>query len=858
MTLHAEPGPGAHSPRSAFCGRRVRAVMAVTVAMLALLTEPTSASEGIARRGHINRFPGGSGMGASGNILVDGPARRGYQISREPDQSALNVYDLDTLHVIRHGTFPVIEAAETIAGPTQWMMGFDSGKKRIFAFEKVPGAPFRDDFLLLNLDLKSITASRSAPLWTASSRVPIALSYHQPSGHVYIMSRLLTGGPAGRGVYFAEERRTDGSLVWEKMLPACFAATDNQYAPTIVRSILEPSKIYLNCYNSGAVQGLIIRITLGGDGNPSSDEVFPGVPGALSTMFDTGSDRMIFLTTISGAGRGAWVFDGKRSSFLGVIATGDERPGAIAYSMGLDQDRGRLYMQTAAGILVADVRRTPLASGLLFRKFAAEGVGAIEVDPVNHQFFVPEFRIEGQPERYTVYSDEIPSFRSANHESPDDLTTDVEERNGVTGVNYSAGGRAFGGRILVTGGLQKGTWNAALGPFSTEDTGINQLWRAIQSAPVSQSNRELFTARVEGVSLTNDSADASAIAADADRGSRQDVATALDAAKQPMAWPVISADCDDTSSNPGATHGAQTGSGATCDVESAAASATAGAVIASPGAEVSARTFSAMSSIQREAARGIVSRSIATVSHISIMETVWIGSLTTSAEAWARGRRGKAGAILDRVLADVRIDANHDGTPEYSCTVCSIESVQDRMNAALGGQAAVEFPRPDPAYFPNGSPGGYQAIIQKEHFREFAERALNDDDTLEVPGMQLIVYSDGRAGRSRYVVQFAGVQAEAHYGIYLLPNEATPPPPPTVGPVAPPPAPAPQATIAPPPPPPAPTKRSIVDHLARRIADGIGVAVARPADAALTASLLGFFALPGYLLWRRRLRRRTA
>jgi hypothetical protein len=838
--------------------RAILAVVSATLVLLALMTEPISASEGIARRGQISRYPGGSGMGASGNIVIDASARRGYQISREPDQSALYVYDLDTLHVIRHGFFPVIEAAETIAGPTQWMMGFDSASKRIFAFEKVPGAPFRDDFLLLNLDLRTIKPSRSAPLWPGSSRVPIALSYHQPSGRVYIMSRLLTGGPAGRGIYFAEERRADGSLVWEKMLPACFAATDNQYAPTIVRSLLEPSKIYLNCYNSGAVQGLIIRITLGADGKPSSDEVFPAVPGALSTMFDTGSDRMIFLTTISGAGRGAWVFDGRRSSFLGVIATGDERPGAIAYAMGLDQARGRLYMQTAAGILVADVRRTPLGSGLLFRKFGAEGVGAIEVDPVNHQFFVPEFRIEGQPERYTVYSDEIPSFRSSNHGSPDDLTTEVSERNGVTGVNYSAAGRAFGGRILVTGGVQKGTWNAALGPFSTEDTGINQLWRAIQSAPVSQSNRELFAARVKGVSLTNDAADASAIAADADRGSRQDMAIVQDAAEQPTAWPITSADCDDTSSNPGATHGTQTGSGATCDVESAAASATAGTALQSTNGEVSGRAFFAMTSLQREAARGIVARSIATVSQISIMDTVWIGSLTTTAEAWARGRRGKAGAILDRVISDVRIDANHDGKPEYSCTVCSVESVQERINAALGGQAAVEFPRPDPAYYPNGSPGGYQAIIQKEHFREFAERALNDDDTLEVPGMQIVVYSDGRAGRSRYVVQLAGVQAEAHYGIYLLPDTTGPAPQPSIAaslkPVA---APKPAPTIAPAPPAAPPAPRSIVERFTRRVAAGFGVALARPADASLLAVLFAFFALPGYLLWRRRLSGRS-
>ncbi|MFN2609458.1 MAG: hypothetical protein ABR507_01070, partial [Actinomycetota bacterium] len=53
-----------------------------------------------------------------------------------------------------------------------------------------------------------------------------------------------------------------------------------------------------------------------------------------------------------------------------------------------------------------------------------------------------------------------------------------------------------------------------------------------------------------------------------------------------------------------------------------------------------------------------------------------------------------------------------------------------------------------------------------------SDRAVNDDDTYSVPGLQVVFYNDGTQGRSRLVLQLAGVQAESRYGIFLLPSSS--------------------------------------------------------------------------------------
>lgn len=854
MTRMRGLGPGG-DPRSPGIGARfarVRPAAAALLVAFALAMPPAalaSSEQGIRQAGYLDRHAGPSGQMASGNILIHSGDRRAYQVVLG-EQQILYEYDLDTLSILRTRTLPRVQAAETSMGTTEWLAALDDRGDRVFMFERL--VDVGEDYRLFALDLRTLGTSQPRSLWPLGTRLPLAISYHAPSDRLYILSRNIVGGLQGRGVFFVEERTPEGEQVWEYPLAACYAALDHQYPPTVARSLLRPEFIYLNCYNSGTVQGLVVRITLGADGRPEGEDVFPAVPGGLSTMFDYGSDRMFFLTTISGAGRGAWVFDGLRSTFLGVIATGDDRPGKFAYSMGLDPRTGRLYMQTAAGFLVADARRTPLPSGLLFRHLAAPGVGSIQVDPLTRRVFVPDFTTakDGLPQRYVILEDNVPLSSDPVPGNPDSLTAGVSEQAGVTAVNFSGGARAFAARMLTTGGIQKGAWNAALGSFSPEN--LPALWEGIQALPVDGGNRDLYLARVKDVSLTNTSADAAASAGDADAGTLRD----LEKAGVKDSFPY--SECHAGAGSGASAPATSAGSSASCDTEKATVVASSGSAYrqAQNDLSVSVESAFALGSVRREADRGLVSRAMATVTGITLFDRAWIGEFTTEAEAWAGGRPGTAGARFGRTISDVRVDSDGDGKLEPVCgDPCSLRVAADAVGRALAGQAAVEFPDPDPAYYPKGSPGGYQAIVQKGTFRSFAERALNDDDAAEVAGMQVVVYSDGRAGRTRQVIQIAGVQVEAHYGIYLLPTSKLP----QTGGGEDSAAPTavlsggfeqPAGVFAPET---APSARTVIERVVRRIAEGFALFLSDPREGGLLAVLWSFLALPAYLLYRRRL-----
>ncbi|HLF70324.1 MAG TPA: hypothetical protein VI541_05150, partial [Actinomycetota bacterium] len=232
---------------------------------------------------------------------------------------------------------------------------------------------------------------------------------------------------------------------------------------------------------------------------------------------------------------------------------------------------------------------------------------------------------------------------------------------------------------------------------------------------------------------------------------------------------------------------------------------------------------------------------------------VRLAELSTEAQTWAKGRRGSADSSFDRRIVGLQVDADGDGVFEDVCDVCSVDAAREAMNRALIGVGSVDFPSPDGEYL-DGSPGGFQAVVEKDRHQFYADRALNDDDSQAVVGLMFFLQSDARAGRSRQIVQIAGVQAESHYGIYLLPTAASsqreevrndllerviervP------------------ATPDPPAPPPSlPIKaKEIIDRFVERVAQGWRVFVAKPGDALLMAALLSFLLLPLYLVSRRR------
>ncbi|MEO7804309.1 MAG: hypothetical protein ABIS18_08020 [Actinomycetota bacterium] len=843
-------------PRSFGFRSRICAGLAALAIAVALVPLADASESDLRLVGYFDRRNADSVTDADGNIVIDHHLGKAFQINNDP-KPALTEYSLDTLAPGRRLAIPPMVAAETRAGRVEWLTSLDPVGHRLFAFERdVDAVP--ENYKLFNIDLRAMTVSPSVTLWPGADRIPLAISYHPLSDRVYILTRVSNLDAAG-SLLFLEERRTNGDEVWTYRLAPCFSALDQQYPPTLARSIIDPSNIYLNCYNSGGTQSQIVRVRLGPDGTVISggEDVYAGMPRTLSTMFDPGSDRMFFLTTNSGAGRGVWVFDGLRSTFLGVIASGDTGNGALDYSMGLDPVTGRLYLHTPVGLLVSDGRRLPLGGGLLFRQYAQFGVGTIVVDPLNRRVFVPDsltLNRNLRPARYIIVKDELAAFLPQSAGDPDSLTSDVEERPEVTRVNISAAGRSFAARTLSTGGLQRGAWNLAIGQVAPEEFELGR--DGIRTVPLDDRNRDIYGARVRSVSLTNDSADAMSLMGQADEGTLKDLNQA------DIDWPFEVAECQDDGKKPSNGSANDGMAGASCDSAAHVAMASASAP-GFPGADpslISAKNLFAQSSVVRDPTQGLVSRSTASVYGLSLLGgKVRIGQLVSEATARAKGRPGTANATFTRTIFQLEIDQDGDGTYEFRCDVCDPAAAQENINRALVGVATISFPEPDGAYYPLGSPKGFQSVVEKDRFNFYSDRALNDDDSKEVAGAVLSFPFDARAGRSRLTVQLAAVQAEAHYGIYVIPQTLAGVP--SLGTGA--------ATFVesptfergavsvmefvPPEVTPAGPVQVVIDKIVEKIAQGARLFVSNPGDAVLFAAFWGLLILPAYLMQRRRL-----
>jgi hypothetical protein len=445
-----------------------------------------------------------------------------------------------------------------------------------------------------------------------------------------------------------------------------------------------------------------------------------------------------------------------------------------------------------------------------------------------------------------VLVDEAPRALGVRALDPDILTAGIEERQGVTDVNYSGAASAFGARALTTGGVQRALWNAAIPNIDPED--LSQAWQTLSSIPLASGDRDLVAARVIGVSIDNESADARASAATTSEANLED----LDA--RGVAWPYEQVECHGTSSARAAD--STEGAAVVCDVRAGHAEVAADTVVRRFSVPVGAMSIGAdvlatATQVIRSPGRGTVARSSAVVRDIDLFGRVRIGELRARAETWAFGRKGTAGSSYERALLDVWIDTDGDGDADVTCASCDARALLPDINRALGGTAVVRMPDPDAAFHPNGSPGGYQSVVRRDIFESLAASALNSDDAPEVPGLEVIAYADGRAGRSRQIFQFAAVEAESRYGIYLLPSETE---------QAPTRARTIRKTIVPPAPPPArvepgvpPTvTRDVVSEVIRRVRDGWRLALSSPRDALLLGALWVFLATPVSVIARRR------
>jgi len=566
-----------------------------------------------------------------------------------------------------------------------------------------------------------------------------------------------------------------GSLAvnWTHPLPDCLVpARSIATAGVAVGWVPETNSVYFPCadvdvvfsvYKAPVPSGvgrLVLTDTADGAPLPDHYELYPlaGDFKRGDSHFDPATRRLVVTATSTAIGATAYVFDGTTGSFVGGVAVGSIPP----YGATLAPETGRYYaMSPNIGLVAADIRSTPVSQGRSDKRYTKSpdhetssiGTGPLLADPARDRVFIRPYVLGVEREdHFTIVEDRAPRWAPPHASSPDMHTVDVEESE-RTGASFAGSVQGYGSRQRQVGGWRGLQFNVVPVSFNVE--------------PVRGGTRELRGAYLNAVALTNQEASASAIAADRDESN-----TGGDQAATGTEWPYAAAHCADFSGE--ATPDDTDGATVACDL--ANRQVTAGAIsMGSQAGAAGTGPSSVDGEIVLDPDRGMVARVTASAESVTFLDgLLTIGRVTATTEAVAYGRPGTASTTFERTLHDVSVA----GQP--LCTgPCDPEAVAAAVNSRFPGRLRLDFPTPD-EQLAAGSPRGYLAIsrrIEAEQVQavQFDEQAA---DRLEVPGMVVTVYSDNaRPGRTIY--EFAGTEAEARYGIFLLaqPGPAGPTPP---------------------------------------------------------------------------------
>jgi hypothetical protein len=504
--------------------------------------------------------------------------------------------------------------------------------------------------------------------------------------------------------------------------------------------------------------GGIGRVTLGTDastGAPSFDrfDLFAR-DGDFSTgdvVVDQVKGRMVvFQRGVTGTT--LYLFDENTATWLGGAAGSQYE----LRETGINEVSGRVYangVDRAFGLLETEARLPVMNQGSTFSKAPEDtepNTGTIAVDPLTGRLFF------AYSDHVAIMQDPLPPVLPGAAPDPDLNTNDLAENPLLTGANFSGSAQGYGARMRFVGGVDDLQYNLV----TVDPRGIS-----VQGQFSVSGTREVRTAWLDYLTTANDIATAQAV------GASRDVHTAQDEhdvspTHDDVAWPYQIVRCADTSGQPQANSSG--GVQVSCDGAKPVASA---AVIAAPAATtagVSIARSSAHATSAREAGTGMHVHVESVAEGITVVggdgsDLLRIGEARSVADAWAHGRPGTAHTQYSRQLKRVFIAGR-----EQCSTSCDPDAVRDAINANSNGLIRVTFPEPDTAAAA-GTPKGYEAQVRRDLFEHIEDVKLNEqpEDRLEVPAMVITVFADGQKP-SRLIVELAGTEAEARYGIFPL------------------------------------------------------------------------------------------
>lgn len=877
--------------------RRAMAVGALSMGLTAtLLPHATADTAGGTFTRLPERLPVVNPPGAIGQMrmLLDAGLRRAYQVFDLGPRVGIRTFDLDSLAEVSYRAFDFdanIYLATVDEPGHRLLLPYDTADAGVPGFagvavvdgrtlEKV--ADWRRSFPGMGAQPEPVGVSYYSPKGVAGERKLLFLFQEQAPRQAFYVGYL------NNVLWVAQWDAATGELDWPPYrISACRGlyphAGDARFTQQFFRSAREQA-MFLGCVTSD-YSGIALKIALNDRGEPVGEDAFPGPAAVDFVMADPVAERILFAVERD-KDESLFLFDASRTAYVGAVAISKDASTGVGY--GLDSAAGRMYAQTGdvPGLLLLDTRRTPPAQALSFPQYRAPGdLPDIVVDPGGGARSRRAFVRSGTLPFYYVYRDTIPVATDPKLSDLDALTIDRPEQAGVTGANFEASGHAYGTRALVVGGME--------GLFPGPDPGGLGLSPRKQvrnaGSPCTLFDRIFVAGMVPGVTLANNSTSAAAVAADTaeDQGTKTDV-------KEPVArcWP--NPDPFSTGSGlegwPGPgdvdpngdldrTLGSDwrfeklecSGIGekstkhqnlegflarTACDSKAERAEGFAQArtvtgtafTFAPDGVPVvSVAEAGSRSVLQRDRKLGVVATTEAWAKGVDVAGAGTIGLISTKAVSTAAGQKGTAKGTFEPLICGVRTSSYE----QQGCT--NPKAAIDALNRILGARGRARLPEPDPELL-TGSPGGYRASVQKDRFEELSARALNNDFSTQVAGLEIVLLNDSPTlGRARQIFQFAGVDASTTYGIFLLTSDVALPPIPFDDLIS---SFEPETSVLgeriEAPPPPAGPAGPLFETIVRKVKAGMVLAARSPREAALMTVVWATLGLPAYMALRRR------
>jgi len=154
--------------------------------------------------------------------------------------------------------------------------------------------------------------------------------------------------------------------------------------------------------------------------------------------------------------------------------------------------------------------------------------------------------------------------------------------------------------------------------------------------------------------------------------------------------------------------------------------------------------------------------------------TLSIGTIEHDIVADSNGIAGSAKTTNTVTISQVSITSP---IGPFTCGQCDPQTVLDQINAAFPYVLHAYAPTADAPFgfatdkvSPNGSPGGYSAVVQADGAEQFGDQQFNDmraEEASMLPAFRIVMYgvNDGTPNLSRLVMDAAGGEVDTETGL---------------------------------------------------------------------------------------------